>query len=170
MNLNRLNAGYSLILVLPVLCIVTSCHFFRERGLFLNRKKAIESIQAERARIEVRDTVRRVFDSTVISTQEPAEPSIMTGTEQITYNPSLTYRIIVGSFTTVRNAKDMAEKYRKLGYTAEVIRLKNKPSSLLVSIFAFDTREKADEQLQAIKGSINKAAWIYSGEIVKVTL
>ena len=156
---------YSLIIILTFLLVsVSSCHYFRERGLFLNREKALESIRSVPGSTHVKDTVKQ---TDVQVNQVAAVKDTVPVKAMPTPDPGKSFqqfRVIVGSFSNMKNAEELAEKYKKQGYSPEIIKVKNKPGSLLVSIFTFENREKANNQLQVIKVSVNKEAWIYSGK------
>ncbi len=140
----------------------SSCHYFRERGLFLNRGKALESINYNLGKTVVKDTVKKAADTlsraVVVRDSVPVESSSVAVRD--TSYPG--FRVIIGSFSNMKNAEDLSEKFKKQGYSTEIIKVKNKPNSLLVSIYACNSREKANDQLQLIKINLIKDAWIYS--------
>lgn len=155
---------YRLIILTFLLVSATSCHYFRERGLFLNREKALESIRLANKRdaVQSKDTIKQVSDSTVRMPVVHDSVKVISPEIRVKDNPRKEFKIIIGSYSDRRNAVILAEKYRKQGYGTEILELRNRPNSLLVSISSFDTREKAEVQLKTIKANINSGAWIYS--------
>jgi len=150
-----------LIISLTGLLTLSSCHFFREKGLFLNRETALREIKAQE-KLSVRtDTLKQSADTLKTSSADSELVTKVTNDEKVTVAPDQPFRIIVGSFGNIKNAEQALDKYRKQGFNAEIIRQGNKNKSILISIFAFESREKADQQLQIVKGTIDKEAWVY---------
>ena len=71
------------------------------------------------------------------------------------------YCIIIGSFTSLNNAEELARKCQKQGYKTKIIKLKNNSSSFLVAVESYENYKKASEQLRVIKIKVKKDAWIY---------
>lgn len=160
---------YRLILILALSITFTSCHFFRERGLFLKKEKIPEVTVPVHDSLNVKKDTVKAKPDTVQSAEDMIQAEI-TGAALAKNATTPGFRIIVGSFTSKKNAAEMAGKYIKMGYNAEIIKIKSRPKSLLVTIYTFGTHEQADQQLVQIKSNVNRDAWIYSGEVTKVPL
>ncbi len=162
---------YLLILILPVFLILNSCHFFREKGLFLNREKALREIKNQQVLSAIHDTLNQNSDtlnqnSDTLNQNSKDSLNALSVPEAVKISGSSgqSFRIIVGSFGNLKNAEIALSKYRQQGYNAEIVKPEKNNQSILISIFTFDTREKADQQLQVVKSTLNKDAWVYSGK------
>ena len=153
---------YLLIISLPGLLLLNSCHFFRERGLFLNREKALKEIKSQEKLMAHNDTLKQYADTLKTYPTDSVLVTTITETNKVADTPEHQFMIIVGSFGNIKNAEQALDKYKKQGFSAEIIKPPNKNKSILISIFAFDTREKADQQLQVVKSTIDKDAWVYT--------
>ncbi len=155
---------YLLILVLPLLITLSSCHFFRERGLFLNREKALREINTQE-KLVTADTLKTSKDTLMQARMDSQLVTSVVNTAAGDAGSSdQMFRIIVGSFGNLKNAEIAVDKYRKQGYNAEIVKPENKNNTMLISVFTFDSREKADQQLQVVKNTLDKDAWIYWGK------
>lgn len=78
-------------------------------------------------------------------------------------NSSFRYKIIVGSFTSSQNARDLAEAYKARGFVIEIIKV---PETAIeyVSVESHETRSSAMERLKEIRLTVDPGAWLYTAE------
>jgi cell division protein FtsN len=153
---------YCLIFVLSLLLFsASSCHYLREKGLFLSQEKALAIIKASQDTNIIKDTLKKPLDSLNIKKGKEKEIDQTTHVKNSPEDKRSEYCIIIGSFTSLNNAEELSRKCQKQGYKAKIIKLKNNPGSYLVSVASYESYNKASEQLPDIKIKVKKDAWIY---------
>jgi cell division protein FtsN len=153
---------YCLIFLLSLLLFsISSCHYFREKGLFLSKEKALAIIKASQDTNIIKDTLKNPSDSMNIKKGNEKDSDQTTVVKKNPHNTRSEYCIIIGSFTSLNYAEELTRKYQKQGYKAKVIKLKHNSISFLVSVASYESFNKASEQLPVIKIKMKKDAWIY---------
>jgi cell division septation protein DedD len=150
---------YCLIFILSLLLFsVSSCHYFREKGLFLSKEKALAIIKAS----QDTNSLKTPSDSMNFKKGNEKVSDQTTDVNKISQNNRSEYCIIIGTFKSLNNAEELTKKFQKQGYKAKIIKLKNNSNSFLVAIASYESYNKASEQLTVIKSKVKKDAWIYS--------
>jgi len=153
---------YRLIFILFLLLfLISSCQYFREKGVFLSKEKALAIIKASQDTNTIKDTLKKPSDSMDFTNGKEKNSDQTTDVKIISQNTQSEYCIIIGSFTSLNYAEELTGKYQKEGYKAKIIKLKNNSISFLVAVASYESYNKASEQLPVIKTKVNNDAWIY---------
>ncbi len=153
---------YYLIFILSLLLFsVSSCHYFREKGLFLSKEKALAIIKASQDTNIIKDTLKNPSDSMNFTNGNEKNSDQTTDVKKTPQNSRSEYCIIIGSFTSLNYAEELTRKYQKEGYEAKIIKLKNNSISFLVAVASYESYNKASEELPVIKTKVKEDAWIY---------
>ena len=153
---------YCLIYILSIILFsASSCHYLRDKGLFLSQEKALAIIKASQDTNIVKDSLKKTLASTDIKKGKEKNRDQSTDVKNNPKNTRSEYCIIIGSFSSMNNAEDLIRKCQKQGYKAKIIKLKNNSNSFLVSVASFESYNKASEQLPVFKLKVKKDAWIY---------
>ena len=162
MDFIQLFMRYCLIFILSLLLFsISSCHNFREKGLFLSQEKALAIIKASQDTNIIKDTLKKPSGLMNIKKGKEKDSDQTTGVKKIPQNTRSEYCIIIGSFTSLTNAEELTRKCQEQGYKAKIIKLKNNSNSFLVAVASYESYNKASEQLSVIKLKVKKDAWIY---------
>jgi cell division septation protein DedD len=143
---------------------LSSCGYFREKGLFLgkNRKELLLWAQQDSIRIAdslknnvvIKDVARDAKqDSVVKPVQDKASKAAR----------SKMYYLIIGTFGNPENAKSVAEEYSNQGYKTDIIKTTNSNGRKieLVSIKAFNNYSDAVSYRNEFHRKISSNVWIY---------
>lgn len=96
------------------------------------------------------DSVDSVLQETVLVEEEPIEVE----------GPTVTFEIIVGSFTTMDQAYEFVEEMKVKGITVKAIDSRMPGNRKKVSCASFPTQEEAYRALKEVQKNIEPGAWV----------
>lgn len=143
---------------------LTSCRFLEQQGFF--RKKSLKEalLWAKQDSARVADSLKK--SGFVIKTGVETLPD---SGQQIPIkifpekNQLKKYHIIVGSFSSIENAKLRSGEYLSNGYKADLLTTISSSGSkiVLVSVKSFDSSSDANKYLKEFQLIHDSTAWIY---------
>lgn len=148
------------ILTIILLIALPSCKYFKGKKLFGKRADTMAAWQAKQESIRVADSLQKIRDK-LNSIEAARQDSIKRAEdERQAWELKYKYNIIVGSFITPQYAKDYAAEYRKMGYNARIIKMKDSRFEL-VSAEAHESFRKAVARLAEFQDTVQIEAWMY---------
>jgi hypothetical protein len=144
------------ILVL-LMFIVPSCKFFNR----VSKKEALAIEQRRIDSIRVADSIKSAQER-LMAMELARQDSIRLAEEQLAYERSFKYNIIVGSFITPEYATNYAAEFRDLGYDPKIISMAGTPFNL-VAAERFQNFSQAVSRLQQFQDTVTFDAWLYIG-------
>ena len=145
---------YSVIGLLSVLLLAGGCDFLRSMaGRPTTEELTTLRQQAEEQPVPVEDTVAVAMED------EEAWPDILSVEAPVPASPVSGYLVIVGAYRVPRHAQRSAERYRRLGYEASIVKY---GAVELVGLCPAGDREEARRSLSDLraKGVGPKGSWI----------
>jgi hypothetical protein len=175
-------------LVIPLVIItgLSSCRYFRERGVFNGREIKMAIIKAREDSIRHADSISRLNsgiimtgkDSSIVLPDNIKEPvanedaSAKIGSKAPVSKPVVKdvivsnekYCIIVGTFTMLENANERKAEYDRKGYKTGLINAVNRNGKnvILVAVVSEDDSVKSEDLLATIREKEDSSAWLYT--------
>ncbi len=142
-------------LLVLLLFVVPSCKYFNR----VSKKEAMAMEQRRIDSIRVADSIRAAQER-LLALEQSRQDSIRLAEEQLAYERSFRYNIIVGSFITPEYATDYAEEFRGLGYDPRIISMTGTPFNL-VAAERFQNFSNAVKRLEQFQDTVTFDAWLY---------
>jgi molybdopterin-guanine dinucleotide biosynthesis protein A len=147
------------ILLVLMVAAAPSCKYFRDRGIFGRKAKALAELRAQQDSIRVADSIRKVQEH-LIALENARQDSIQQAEAALIEASKHRYNIIVGSFITPEYARDFAEYYRQEGYDPQILKMDGTDFEL-VAAEAHQSLRKAISRLEQFQDTVQIDAWIY---------
>jgi hypothetical protein len=148
----------SAILLILLLTALPSCKFFKSKGLFNKKDKALAVMLARQDSIHIADSIRKAQD--LLLAIEKAKIDSARIAEENLLALGSRYNIIVGSFITPEYAKGLAEIYRNQGYDAKILKMDGSRFEL-VAAESHESFRKAVTRLKEFQDTVVLDAWMY---------
>jgi hypothetical protein len=150
----------SALVLIFLLAVAPSCKYFKNKGLFDRKDRALAALLAQQDSIRIADSLRKV-DERLDAIQNAKLDSVrIQELARETAEKRNKYNIIVGSFLTPEYAKSHAETYRQQGYNAEIFKMEGS-SFELVSAESHENLRKAISRLRQFQDTVEIDAWLY---------
>ena len=142
-------------LLVLLLFAAPSCKYFNR----VSKKEALAMEQRRIDSIRVADSIKAAQDI-LIALEQARQDSIRQVEEQLAYDRSFKYNIIVGSFITPAYATNYAEEFRGLGYDPKIISMTGTPFNL-VAAERYQNFSEAVKRLYQFQDTVTFDAWLY---------
>jgi hypothetical protein len=150
----------SAVLLILLLAVTPSCNFFKNKGLFGKKARALAALQAQNDSIRVADSLRTVQEQ-LLAIENAKRDSIRLQEEaRNAAEKKSKYNIIVGSFITPEYARGLSENYRLQGYDSKIFKMEGSNFEL-VSAESHESLRKAISRLQQFQDTVEIDAWLY---------
>ena len=149
----------AMILIVFVL-VLPSCKYFKSKGLFGRKADTTAVWRARQDSTRVADSLRIVQEQLQTIENERLATARKADKERSEIENNYKYNIIIGSFISSENAKNLSYAYRKHGYNSQVIKMEGSKFEL-VSIGAYNSMVKAASRLKEFQDSAKIEPWLY---------
>ena len=157
---------YAIILISVTLSL-SSCRYFREKGLFLGKNRKELLFWAQQDSIRFADSLKNTVVIKDVA-RDAKQDSVVKLVQEKASEPgsSKMYYLIIGSYGNPENAKSIAEEYSNQGYKTDIIKTTNSRGRKieLVSIKAFDNYSDAISYRNEFYSKFSSNAWIYPAQ------
>jgi len=148
------------VLLILLLAVAPSCNFFKNKGLFGKKARALAALQAQNDSIRSADSIRRSQEQLLAIENAKLDSIRLQEEASQAAEKKNKYNIIVGSFITPEYAKVFSESYRQQGYDARIFKLEGSNFEL-VSAESHESLRKAISRLQQFQDTVQIDAWMY---------
>ena len=150
----------SAVLLILLLAVAPSCNFFKNKGLFGKKARALAALQAQNDSIRAADSIRRAQEQLLAIENAKLDSIRLQEETRQAAEKKNKYNIIVGSFITPEYAKELSERYRQEGYDPKIFKLEGSNFEL-VSAESHQSLRKAITRLQQFQDTVEIDAWMY---------
>jgi hypothetical protein len=147
------------ILVILMIATAPSCKYFKDKGIFGRKAKALAALRAKQDSIRVADSIRKVQEH-MMALEQARQDSIQQAETERLEASKHRYNIIVGSFITPEYARECSDYYRGQGYDPQILKMDGTDFELVVAE-AYQSLRKATARLEQFQDTVQIDAWIY---------
>ena len=147
------------VLIMLFIASAPSCKYFKDKGIFGKKARALAALHAEQDSIRVADSIRRAQQQLVALENARLDSINQAEAARLEANKSR-YNIIVGSFVTPEYARNYAEYYREEGYDPKILKMEG-TNFELVAAEGHQSLRKAVTRLEQFQDTVQIDAWIF---------
>jgi len=150
----------SAVILILLLAVAPSCKFFKNKGLFGKKARALAALQAQNDSIRVVDSIQKVQEQLLAIENAKLDSIRLQEETRQAAEKKNKYNIIVGSFITPEYAKALSESYSQQGYDSKIFKLEGSNFEL-VAAESHASLSKAISRLHQFQDTIEMDAWLY---------
>jgi hypothetical protein len=147
------------VLFMLLIASAPSCKYFKDKGIFGKKARALAALRAEQDSILVADSIRRAQQHLVALENARLDSINQAEAARMEANKNR-YNIIVGSFITPEYARDFADYYRQEGYDPKILKMEG-TNFELVAAEGHQSLRQAITRLEQFQDTVQLDAWIY---------
>jgi hypothetical protein len=150
----------SALVLIALLVFSPSCKYFKSKGPFGKKERALAVLKLRQDSIRVADSIRQVQDRLMEIERAKSDSIRKAEEDRLAFDAKFKYNIIVGSFITPEYAKLLAEDYKSRGYDTRILKMEGSRFEL-VSAESHQSFRKAVTRLKQFQDTVQLDAWMY---------